>query len=98
MDKITLRTNADRIRGMTDEELANYLFHINGKGYNKDTMLIWLKSVHVSDRIKVIIPDRKYQGDFGETTSWDDAYNQELDWLRKNGYVAQEGVGEVGRG
>lgn len=95
---IQVKTNADRIRSMTDDELANYLFHINGKGYNKDTMLQWLKAIYVSDRIKIIIPDRQYEGDFGTATSWDDAYNQEINWLQNNGYTVQEGVGEVGRG
>ena len=98
MSDIKLRTNADRIRTMNDEELANYLHHINANGYTTATMLKWLQSIYVSDRIKIVVPGKQYEGDFGRTTSWDDAYNQEIDWLKKNGYIVQEGVGEVGRG
>lgn len=40
------RTNGDRIRAMSDEELADYLYqtaHSNFKPLNKDFLLLWLK-------------------------------------------------------
>lgn len=98
MSDIKLRTNADRIRSMTDEELANYLHRVHANGHSKNTMLEWLRAVYVSDRIKIVVPGKQYEGDFGRTTTWEDAYNKEIDWLRKNGYIVQEGIGEVGKG
>lgn len=40
--KIGLKTNADRIRNMTDEELADWLI-MNGDGSDYETWLEWLK-------------------------------------------------------
>ena len=40
-----LLTNADRIRGMTDEELAECLYDITDNGYSADQWLEWLKEV-----------------------------------------------------
>ena len=99
MEKLNLKTNADHIRSMTDDELATYLHHINANSYTKAVMLEWLQAVYVSDRIKIIIPNRHYEGDFtGMVTTWEEAYAKETDWLRANGYVTQEGIGETGKG
>lgn len=36
-------TNADRIRAMTDEELAECLYDITDNGYSADQWLEWLR-------------------------------------------------------
>lgn len=37
-------TNADRIRGMTDAEIANVLYWADGQGYSRRQWIMWLKS------------------------------------------------------
>jgi len=40
---IQIQTNADCIRAMTDEELAECLYDITDNGYSADQWLEWLK-------------------------------------------------------
>ena len=37
------KTNADRIRAMSDEELAEYIYKHFNQDYNTETFLEWLK-------------------------------------------------------
>ena len=42
-DKDELKTNADRIRSMSDEELAEVLHNAGGNWYSEEYWLDWLK-------------------------------------------------------
>lgn len=43
INAIFTETNADKIRSMTDEELAEFLSNTFSHGYGKDSILNWLQ-------------------------------------------------------
>lgn len=49
------RTHADRIRSMSDEQMAEFLFHCmhtNSKALNKGQVTEWLKQLYISEDIQ----------------------------------------------
>lgn len=97
--KLKMMTNKEHIQSMNTEDLARYIARVNDNGYSVAQIMDWLESICMEGRINVVIPGKKYTGDFeGEVSSWGEAYKREENWLREHGYFAQTNIDEQGKG
>lgn len=99
MSKIKMKTNKEFIQSLDTIPLAQYLARINDNGYSVAQIIDWLNSINTSERINVVVPGKKYTGDFeGTVSSWNEAHDREMKWLEEHGYFAQENIDEQGKG